>query len=44
MFEDMAAAAADSALRPGWENRTRRTQAMLDAIWQAGLDTEAEEK
>jgi predicted dehydrogenase len=44
MFEDMAAAAADSALRPGWENRTRRTQAMLDAIWQAGLDTEADEK
>lgn len=44
MFEDMAAAAADSKLRAGWENRTRRTQALLDAIWKAGLDAEADEK
>jgi predicted dehydrogenase len=44
MFEDMAAAAADPALRPGWENRTRRTQALLDAIWQAGLAVEASEE
>ena len=43
MFEDMAAAAADPALRPGWENRTRRTQALLDAIWQVGLAAEVNE-
>lgn len=40
MFEDMAAAAADPALRPGWADRTRRTQALLDAIWHVGLATE----
>ncbi len=44
MFEDMAAAAADSALRSGWANRTRRTQALLDAIWRAGLDAEADKE
>jgi predicted dehydrogenase len=44
MFEDMAAAAADSSLRINWENRTRRTQALLDAIWQAGLEAEADKK
>ena len=41
MFEDMAAAAADPSLRSNWENRTRRTQALLDAIWHVGLATEA---
>ena len=43
MFEDMAAAAADPSLRPNWEDRTRRTQALLDAIWQVGLAVEASE-
>lgn len=37
MFEDMAAAAADPTLRPGWADRTRRTQALLDAIWHVGV-------
>ena len=41
MFEDMAAAAADPALRSRWATKTRRTQQLLDAIWQAGLDEEA---
>ncbi len=44
MFEDMAAAAADPALRGRWVARTRRTQRLLDAIWQAGLDDEAGER
>lgn len=43
MFEDMAAIAADPNLRPGWADRTRRTQALLDAIWQVGLAVEASE-
>lgn len=37
MFQDMAAAAADPSLRAGWAERTRRTQALLDAIWSVGL-------
>lgn len=37
MFEDMAAAAADRSLRASWASRTRRTQALLDAIWHVGL-------
>ncbi|MEM8712813.1 MAG: Gfo/Idh/MocA family oxidoreductase, partial [Planctomycetota bacterium] len=41
MFEDMAAAAADPSLRAGWADRTRRTQALLDAIWHVGLAAEA---
>jgi len=41
MFEDMAAAAADPSLRAGWADRTRRTQALLDAIWHVGLAREA---
>jgi predicted dehydrogenase len=41
MFEDMAAAAADPSLRAGWADRTRRTQALLDAIWHVGLAKEA---
>ncbi|HEX9792346.1 MAG TPA: Gfo/Idh/MocA family oxidoreductase [Planctomycetota bacterium] len=41
MFEDMAAAAADPALRGRWMTATERTQMLLDAIWQAGLDAEA---
>jgi len=44
MFEDIAAAAADPSLRPTWANRTRRTQALLDAIWQVGLAVEANRK
>ncbi|MFT7170363.1 MAG: putative dehydrogenase, partial [Paracoccaceae bacterium] len=44
MFEDMAAAAADPSLRAGWANRTRRTQALLDAIWHVGLAAEASGK
>jgi predicted dehydrogenase len=41
MFEDMAAAAADSALRDRWMTATERTQALLDASWQAALRSEA---
>ena len=41
MFEDMAAAAADPTLRPGWAHRTRRTQALLDASWHVALAAEA---
>ena len=40
MFEDMAAAAADPSLRAGWAERTRRTQALLDAIWHVGRAAE----
>ena len=40
MFEDMAAAAADPSLRAGWAERTRRTQALLDAIWSVGRAAE----
>ena len=40
MFEDMAAAAADPSLRAGWAERTRRTQALLDAIWNVGRAAE----
>jgi len=35
MFEDMAAAAADSLLREQWMRATERTQALLDAVWMA---------
>lgn len=35
MFEDMAAAAADAALREQWMSATARTQALLDAAWMA---------
>lgn len=44
MFEDMAAAAATPSLRAGWATRTRRTQALLDAIWHVGLAAEASGK
>lgn len=37
MFEDMAAAAADPALRERWMTATARTQALLDAAWMAAL-------
>jgi predicted dehydrogenase len=40
MFEDMAAAAADPALREQWITATERTQALLDAIWLAALNNE----
>ncbi|MDA0372481.1 MAG: Gfo/Idh/MocA family oxidoreductase [Planctomycetota bacterium] len=40
LFEDMAAAAADPSLRSAWADRTRRTQALLDAIWHVGLAAE----
>jgi predicted dehydrogenase len=40
MFEDMAAAAADPALRDRWMTGTERTQTLLDAIWRAGLESE----
>ena len=33
MFEDMAAAAQDPALREQWMTATERTQALLDAVW-----------
>lgn len=44
MFEDMAAAAADPKLRSGWQQRTRRTQELLDAIWKAAIKAEAADK
>ena len=40
MFEDMAAAAEDPALREQWMAATERTQALLDAIWMASLQNE----
>ena len=40
MFEDMAAAAADSSLREQWMTATERTQALLDAAWTAALQSE----
>lgn len=40
MFEDMAAAAANPALREQWMAATERTQALLDAAWLAALDHE----
>jgi predicted dehydrogenase len=40
MFEDMAAAAADPALREQWMTATERTQALLDAAWAAALQSE----
>jgi len=40
MFEDMAAAAADTSLREQWMTATENTQALLDAVWIAALDTE----
>jgi len=35
MFEDLAAAAQDPALREQWMTATERTQALLDASWLA---------
>jgi len=40
MFEDMAAAAADPSLRDQWMMATERTQALLDAVWIAALQSE----
>ena len=40
MFEDMAAAAADPALREHWMTATERTQSLLDAAWLGALDNE----
>ena len=40
MFEDMAGAAQDPALRDQWMSATERTQALLDAIWMAALTAE----
>ncbi len=40
MFEDMAAAAADPALREQWMTATERTQALLDAAWLGALQSE----
>ena len=40
MFEDMAAAAADPSLRDQWMTATERTQALLDAVWKAALQSE----
>ncbi len=41
MFEDMAAAATDSSLREQWMTATARTQALLDAVWAASLESES---
>jgi hypothetical protein len=40
MFEDMAAAAADASLREQWMSATARTQALLDTVWLAALQSE----
>ena len=40
MFENMAAAAADPSLRGQWMTATERTQALLDAVWMASLQSE----
>lgn len=41
MFEDMAAAAQDPALREQWMAATERTQALLDAAWLAARQNES---
>ena len=43
MFEDMAAAAADRSLREQWMTATERTQALLDAAWEAALQSEKDD-
>ena len=43
MFEDMAAAAADPAFREQWMTATERTQALLDAAWDAALQSEKDD-
>lgn len=43
MFEDMAAAAADPSLREQWITATERTQALLDAAWDAALKSEKDD-
>jgi len=40
MFEDMVAAAANPSLRNQWMTVTERTQALLDAVWMAALQSE----
>lgn len=44
MFEDMAAAAANPALREQWMNATERTQALLDAAWLAASQSEKDDR
>lgn len=41
MFEDMAAAAQNPALREQWMTATERTQALLDAVWIAAQQNES---
>jgi predicted dehydrogenase len=41
MFEDMAAAAQNPALREQWMTATERTQTLLDAIWLAARQNES---
>ncbi len=43
MFEDMAKAAADLSLRDQWMTATERTQALLDAVWGAALQSEQDD-
>jgi hypothetical protein len=43
MFEDMAAAAANPSLRDQWMTATERTQALLDAVWIASLQSERDD-
>ena len=40
MFEHMATAAAEPALREQWMTATERTQALLDAAWLGALESE----
>ncbi len=40
MFEDFSAAVADRSLREQWMTATERTQALLDAAWNAALADE----
>ncbi len=40
MYEDMAAAAADPALREQWMMATERTQTLVDAAWLAARQNE----
>jgi predicted dehydrogenase len=37
MFEDFAAAIADTSLREQWMQGSERTQALLDAVWESAL-------
>lgn len=40
MFEDFAAQVHDKSLRGQWEQKSERTQELLDAVWESGIQNE----